>query len=314
MSAFLSPLFGAGAQIFNDQGIVLSGGKIYTYLAGSTTPAATWTTSTQAVQNANPIILSSAGRLTNEIWLQAAVNYKFVLTDSAGTAISNGTWDNISGVNDTTTSQSEWVTAALTPTFVSTSSFSVSGNATGTYTPNRRVQTVNTGGTYYGYVYSSTFGGGITTVVVVLDSGVLDSGISAANVGLLNATNPSIPQQVPQENAPVTVTAAATTVIGATTSDNVTVSGNTSITAFDTISNGIRKVVTFTGTPLLTYNVTSMILPGGVSIQVAAGDTTEFMSKGSGNWQCIWYNRANGQPLAGTAIPLIMMSDNFGGL
>ncbi len=82
MAAFLSPVFGAGAQLFNNQGIVLSGGKIWTYLAGTTTPAATWTDSTQIITNANPIILDSAGRLSNEMWLQSGSTYKLILTDS----------------------------------------------------------------------------------------------------------------------------------------------------------------------------------------------------------------------------------------
>ena len=68
MAAYLSPIFGAGAQLFNNQGIVLAGGKIWTYQAGTTTPLGTWTDSTQVVVNANPIILDSAGRPPNEIW------------------------------------------------------------------------------------------------------------------------------------------------------------------------------------------------------------------------------------------------------
>ena len=312
MSAFIAPFFGAGWQGFTDQGIVLAGGKLYTYVAGSTTAQATWTTSTQAVQNANPIILSSNGRSANEIWLQSGLSYKFVLTDSAGNTL--GTWDNLAGVNDTTSSQSEWQATGLTPTFISTTSFSTVGNSTSTYTVNRRIQATNTGGTYYGYVYSATFGGALTTVVMVLDSGVLDSGLSTVNVGLLNATNPSVPQQYPQDSAPVSVTAASTTIIGATIGENVTITGSTTITAFDTISNGLQRTVTFTGAPLLTYNAVSMILPGGTSIQVAVGDTACFVSLGSGNWRCLWYQRASGASAVATPFPLIIMYDNFGGI
>lgn len=115
MSAFLSPVFGAGAQLFNNQGVVLSGGKINTYLAGSTTPQATWTDATQAVQNPNPIILDSTGRIpgSGEMWLQSGLAYKLVVTDSVNNTI--GTWDNISGVNDIGATASEWVATALTP-------------------------------------------------------------------------------------------------------------------------------------------------------------------------------------------------------
>jgi len=40
-----------------------------------------------------------------------------------------------------------------------------------------------------------------------------------------------------------------------------------------------------------------MILPTGVSISTAVGDTAEFTSLGSGNWVCTSYVRANGEPL-----------------
>lgn len=99
-TVFLAPVFGLNAQFFTNQGVVLAGGKIYTYLAGSTTPAATYTDSTGTVTNSNPITLDSAGRLTSAIWLPAGVQYKFVLTTSTGASVGL-TLDNVSGINDT---------------------------------------------------------------------------------------------------------------------------------------------------------------------------------------------------------------------
>lgn len=98
MAVNLSSLAGAGTQFFSDAGAPLAGGKLYTYTAGTTTPAATYTSSTGAVANTNPIILNSVGRLANEVWLTSTVTYKFVLQDSAGVTI--GTYDNIPGIND----------------------------------------------------------------------------------------------------------------------------------------------------------------------------------------------------------------------
>lgn len=96
MAVYLSPIGGAGWQFFNNDGTVLSGGKIYTYIAGSSTPKATYTTSVGDIAHANPIVLDSSGRvLGGEIWLTAGL-YKFVLNTSANTLIA--TYDNINGI------------------------------------------------------------------------------------------------------------------------------------------------------------------------------------------------------------------------
>ena len=98
MSVNLSPLGGAGAQFFTNDGVPLSGGLLYTYQAGSTTPATTYTSSSGITALANPIILDAAGRVpTGEIWLTDGIAYKFVLKDSTDVLIA--TWDGLSGIN-----------------------------------------------------------------------------------------------------------------------------------------------------------------------------------------------------------------------
>lgn len=99
MAVNLSAFAGAGAQFFTGN-TPLAGGLIYTYLAGTTTPATTYTTSLGNVACANPIVLDSEGRTTSEIWLTEGVVYKFVLKTSTGVQI--GVYDNISGINDFT--------------------------------------------------------------------------------------------------------------------------------------------------------------------------------------------------------------------
>ena len=97
MAVFLSPVGGAGAQFFDNNGDPLTGGKLYTYAAGTTTPQVTYTTAAGNVAHANPIVLDAAGRVpgSSEIWLQFAP-YKFILKTSNDVTL--GTWDNISGV------------------------------------------------------------------------------------------------------------------------------------------------------------------------------------------------------------------------
>jgi hypothetical protein len=99
MAVNLSPVGGVAAQFFNNDGVPLAGGLIYTYLAGTNTPAATYTTNSGSIAHSNPIVLDSAGRVpSGEIWLTDGTSYKFILRDSAGTLL--GTYDNISGINN----------------------------------------------------------------------------------------------------------------------------------------------------------------------------------------------------------------------
>jgi hypothetical protein len=99
MEVNLSPLGGVAAQFFNNDGVPLSGGLIYTYLAGTNTPTNTYTTSAGNVAHSNPIVLDSAGRVpTGEIWLSDGTSYKFVIKDAQNNLI--GTYDNIVGINN----------------------------------------------------------------------------------------------------------------------------------------------------------------------------------------------------------------------
>jgi hypothetical protein len=94
----LSSFAGAGAQFFDDNGNPLTGGKVYTYAAGTTTSLATYTTTTGAVANTNPIILDAAGRTPNEIWLAVGTLYKFIVKTSADVLV--GTYDGLPAIND----------------------------------------------------------------------------------------------------------------------------------------------------------------------------------------------------------------------
>lgn len=105
MAVTLSPIGGAATQFFDNNGVPLAGGKLYTYAAGTTTPQTTYTTSAGSVAQPNPIILDSAGRVPNsgEIWLTYNTAYKFTIRTSADVLI--GTYDNISGINSMIASQ-----------------------------------------------------------------------------------------------------------------------------------------------------------------------------------------------------------------
>jgi hypothetical protein len=93
----LSPIF-VGWQAFTSAGLPLVGGLLTTYVAGTSTPQASYTTSAGTIANSNPIVLDGAGRPPAEIWLVAGVAYKFILTDSLG--LNPLTYDNIAGIGD----------------------------------------------------------------------------------------------------------------------------------------------------------------------------------------------------------------------
>ena len=98
MTVLLSPVGGAAAQFFDNNGTPLTGGKLYSYVAGTTTPQATYTSASGATAHTNPIILDSGGRVPGgEIWLTDGLQYKFVLKTSTDVLI--GTYDNLVGVN-----------------------------------------------------------------------------------------------------------------------------------------------------------------------------------------------------------------------
>ena len=81
----------AKMQFLDASGAPLVGGLLYTYNAGTTTPQPTYTDSTGATANTNPVVLNARGEAN--IWLGAAT-YKFKLCDANNTEI--WTVDNIS--------------------------------------------------------------------------------------------------------------------------------------------------------------------------------------------------------------------------
>lgn len=79
-------------QFFDANGNPLVGGKLYSYAAGTVTPLATYTDSSGATPNANPIILDSRGEAS--VWLGTAL-YKFALYTSTNVLV--WTVDNVGG-------------------------------------------------------------------------------------------------------------------------------------------------------------------------------------------------------------------------
>ncbi|MDQ0571474.1 hypothetical protein QFZ42_003308 [Variovorax paradoxus] len=189
MAQFLAPLINDQQEDAN--GNPLSGGQIEVYLAGTSTPATTTSDKAGLIPNTWPVVLSTLG-VNNQgaVWITGGATYKFVIKNAAG--VVQRTIDNISGINDNSVVADQWIVFQATPTFVSATSFTVPGDQTQTFTYGTRVKTTNTGGIVYGTVVRSTFAAA-TTVVIVPDSGSLDSGLSVVSVGLITPSNPALP-------------------------------------------------------------------------------------------------------------------------
>lgn len=192
IAATLPPAPPVKSQFLDNSGKPLSGGKIYTYTPGTTTPKATYNDSTGTVANANPVILDSAGRAN--IWLNGA--YKFVVKDRNDYLMY--TVDNVSSMPYTAPSSAaqsqQWVDSGLVPTYLNTRSFSVSSDQTSVFEAGRRVRIKLNSGYAYSTVVSSAYTlSSYTTVTVINDALALDNSMSDAYVGLLTNTNRSIP-------------------------------------------------------------------------------------------------------------------------
>jgi len=179
-------------QFLDDNGDPLSGGKVYFYEPGTSTPKDTYTDQAAGTANANPVILNSRGEAA--IWLNGF--YKVNLTASDDTQVTGYPVDNqSSGSASTSTTQTEWTSPGDTPTYISSTSFSVPGDQSTVYQVGRRIKCTVGASTYYGVITVVAYTT-LTTVTISLDSGSLTSSLTVVDVGILTVTNPSVPESV----------------------------------------------------------------------------------------------------------------------
>lgn len=78
------PILQPHQHFVDGSGSPCAGCSLYSYLAGSTTPAATYTDASGSSLNTNPIVLDSSGSAS--IWI-GTTSYKFTLVDASGTTL-----------------------------------------------------------------------------------------------------------------------------------------------------------------------------------------------------------------------------------
>ena len=207
MSVTPSPIGGFAAQFFDNNGVILSGGKIYTYAAGTTTPQTSYTSASGVTPHANPIILDSAGRVPGgEIWLTDGLVYKFVIETAASILI--GTYDNITGVNSNFinyTVQEEVITATAGQTVFNLSTIN--------YTPGTNSLTVYIDGVnqYVGDSYLETDSDTVTftsgvhvggevkfTTAIQTTTGAVDASLVSYTANFTGATAQTVQTKLEQ--------------------------------------------------------------------------------------------------------------------
>jgi len=91
-----------------------------------------------------------------------------------------------------------------------------------------------------------------------------------------------------------TLASAATVDLNTATGNYLQISGTATINSFGTCPSGARFILMFQGIATLTYNATSLIIPGLANKTTAAGDCCMIVSEGSGNWRIVGYFAISG--------------------
>lgn len=292
MAINMSYFAGAGAQFFDDNGVPLAGGKLYTYSAGTTTPAVTYTTRAGTVNNTNPIILDAAGRTPNEIWFNGGLFYKFVLKSSTDVLI--GSYDNISSINDvsqttnliTVSGTNDLVGTSVVPVTGYSAGFQVSFVAVATNTGPMTIDIDTTGAKSIVTDVSTPLAAGdvpIGKVVYLEYDGTRFQVINPAAfknlrvAGVMNLAQGS------------NIASASTINLTTATGNSVHVTGTTTITAI-TLAQGYQRTVIFDDVLILT-NSANLVLTNGSNITTAAGDIATFIGDAAGVVRCVSYSR-----------------------
>ncbi len=118
----VSPWKSPRVTFTDSNGVALTGGCVFTYTGGTTTPLATYTDSTGNTPNSNPVILDSTG--SANIWL-GPNTYKFAIWSTGGTNCGSGalqwTVDEVPGniFNNTTVTGGTWSGGTITGAAIS---------------------------------------------------------------------------------------------------------------------------------------------------------------------------------------------------
>lgn len=98
MAYVLCPILN-GVPVIDVDGAPVSGGKIWTFESGGSTPATTWADSGGTTPNTNPIVLDSHGYSPVPIWLDSATPYRIIVTDADSVDVFGPVFDDLTGID-----------------------------------------------------------------------------------------------------------------------------------------------------------------------------------------------------------------------
>lgn len=167
-------MIGPKFYAWDREGNPLAFGKVYTYKARTNAPQVTYQSEDAVVANTNPVILNGEGY--GNIYLDGS--YKVVVKDKD---------DNEIWTADPVTAQGgeEWVNC-MTATYLSSTTFKISGNVTDKFDTGRRIRIDNNADTYsYSTILSAVFAATDTTITIT--DAVVTTGIVNACVSIIGS-------------------------------------------------------------------------------------------------------------------------------
>lgn len=306
-------------QWFTNLGIMAGGGTLATYVAGSvSTPVTTYTDSTGLVPNANPLTLSSSGRPVSAsgapvaFWVPSGTVVKFAAFDAVGNQLD--VLDNVSALGDPSSSGSLQALLASAASSNAGGTGPVAGadlvaNALKSYDTFADVRAANAPTLVTGQTLNIQVQGALSVNDGLggdfywnATSSAADNGATVLKPNSINTAGRWLRLFSPPFGTQGTLASAATTDLGTLGTNLVSITGTTTITSFGGSASTARPlyVLGFTGALVLTNN-SGILMPGGVSVVTAAGDSALALYTGGGIWQVLAFFRA-ASPQNGTAI------------
>lgn len=194
-TVWLSPAMN-DEQFFDNNGVVLNGGHIRAYVAGSMSVAQSiYTSAAGTTPWLQPIVLDSSGRIQGgSIWLDSSLAYNLVLYMPDGITVLRNV-DNVTGVpiiSASSNNETIWV-PTVAPSFINGTQFVVVGSLTAQFAVGNRVQLQFTGGGFqYGTVTAVSFSTGSTYVTIQNDAGPILSSLTGSWYSILNVQGPTV--------------------------------------------------------------------------------------------------------------------------